>query len=103
MLYIRIKGATYKARLKYVDFSSRVWPELILGTPWGLAPVTFKISPRAKGSFAVAPDERFLRGDSRQRDIHLLPILKSKWKSIFSRRAWLVMLMLVANGPAGRV
>lgn len=95
--YLRITGTTYKARLHYAEFGGRIWPELSIG-------VLSKIQPRFKGSFAVLPDERFLDGDSRQRnDVRLLPILQSKQKSTIQRQkfhssAWLVMLMLVPTG-----
>lgn len=98
--YLRITGTTYKARLRYADFGGRIWPELSIG-------VLSKVQPRFKGSFAVLPDERFLDGDSRQRnDVRLLPILKSKQKSTIQRQsfhnsAWLVMLMLVPTGRPG--
>lgn len=92
--FVKITGTTYKARLCYADWGGRIWPELSVG-------VLNKIQPRFKGSFAVLPDERFLDGDSRQRDdIRVLPILQSKQKSTIHRQkshssAWLVMLMLV--------
>lgn len=46
--YLRIIGTTYKARLRYVDFGGRIWPEISIG-------VLSKIQPRFKGSFAVLP------------------------------------------------
>ncbi|KAH8161619.1 hypothetical protein CIB48_g6623 [Xylaria polymorpha] len=97
---LEIEGTVYKVKLRYSRLSGRLWPELMIGTPID----GHIISTKARGSFAVLPDEPppLVENTDRVRDldVYMLPILKSDEDCVVRRRSprnsrWFVSLLLV--------
>ncbi|KAI1308616.1 heterokaryon incompatibility protein-domain-containing protein [Xylaria venustula] len=98
---LRMRGTVYKVKLGYSRVGARMWPELMIGTHID----GHRISTKARGTFAVLPDEPpSLTEDTKSggdRDVYMLPIIKSSKNDAVTGRQtsrnkrWLVALLLV--------
>ncbi|KAI8635305.1 heterokaryon incompatibility protein-domain-containing protein [Xylariaceae sp. FL1651] len=98
---LKIRGTVYKVKLRYSCVGARVWPELMIGTHID----GHCISTKARGTFAVLPDEPPSLAENTKsvgdRDVYMLPIIKSSKNDVIAGRQtsrnkrWLVALLLV--------
>jgi len=83
---LKIRGTVYKVKLRYSRVGARMWPELMIGTYID----GHQISTKARGTFAVLPDEPPSLADNTKspgdRDVYMLPIIKSSKNDVVSGR-----------------